>query len=114
MRSYNKWKKWTKVSKIARPYTVYICPKCNKSTTVMTPHCAHCGKRLVRGKLLEDKCKFCHLDSDDYSCMFGAFWLYPSVHEGWKIHAGKCKSQKVDYCPKCGRKLNQNDKNNKH
>lgn len=53
-----------------------------------------------------EKCKYCHEDSEGYSTAFGAFWISHSVHEGWFLHAGKCKPRPINYCPICGRRLN--------
>ena len=55
--------------------------------------------------LIQPKCQYCHEDAEGYSTQFGAFWVRYSVHEGWLLHAGKCKPVPIEYCPKCGRRL---------
>lgn len=52
-----------------------------------------------------EKCQYCHEDAEGYSTMFGAFWIRNSVHEGWLLHAGKCKPRPINHCPICGRRL---------
>ena len=55
---------------------------------------------------MKNKCQYCHEDNEGYSTVFGAFWINYSVHEGWLLHAGKCKPRPINYCPICGRRLN--------
>lgn len=52
-----------------------------------------------------NKCPYCHPDAEDYVKANGAFWIYEDRHNGWLIHAGKCKPQPINYCPMCGKKL---------
>lgn len=47
--NYNKWQKIHAVNAKGKAYTKYACPKCQKETVAPTNHCAHCGKRLIRG-----------------------------------------------------------------
>ena len=53
----------------------------------------------------ENKCPYCHEDSEGYTIAYGAFWISHSVHKGWLLHAGKCKPQPINYCHICGRRL---------
>ena len=60
------------------------------------------------------KCVHCHEDSEGYVVAFGAFWLSHSVHNGWLLHAGKCKPRQIRYCPMCGRKLGNIEQESKN
>ena len=58
-----------------------------------------------RDKQIDGICPYCHEDAEGYSTQFGAFWIRYSFHEGWLLHAGKCKPRPINHCPMCGRRL---------
>ena len=61
--------------------------------------------QMLQEKKKQETCDFCHEDKDGYTKTHGAFYLTLDVHQGWLLHAGKCKPRKIDHCPLCGRKL---------
>lgn len=63
---------------------------------------------MNKNNITPENCPYCHLDRDDYTVAFGAFWLYPSKHEGWLLHGGKCKPRPINFCPMCSRDLREN------
>ena len=62
---------------------------------------------------LDRGCEYCKEDNEGYRKMFGAFSITNQFNcNVWNIETRHCKPRQIYFCPMCGRRLPQQQKDN--